>query len=87
MELPRIGYSLAKLAARVLKGRLNKTMQCSDWNVRPLTGEQLHYAALDAEVLLHLYEVLQQREAASGGSLQILPRAVTVTLHKKSSVP
>lgn len=33
---------------------LDKTQQCSDWSVRPLTERQLVYAALDAHVLLLL---------------------------------
>src|SRR5262245_183550 len=35
---------------------LDKTEQRSDWNRRPLTNEQLNYAALDATCTLLLYE-------------------------------
>lgn len=35
--------------------RLNKAMQCSDWQRRPLLQEQISYAALDAHVLLQVW--------------------------------
>ena len=37
---------------------LDKSEQTSNWAQRPLSAEQLRYAALDAEVLLVLYERL-----------------------------
>ena len=37
-----------------------KTQQVSDWRRRPLTPEQVTYAALDAEVLVELYEVFKR---------------------------
>ena len=36
--------------------RLDKGLQCSSWGLRPLSPEQLHYAALDAAVLLMLLD-------------------------------
>jgi prolyl-tRNA editing enzyme YbaK/EbsC (Cys-tRNA(Pro) deacylase) len=44
-------FSLQKMVALLLGKRLNKSEQCSDWSSRPLTGEQVQYATLDAAVL------------------------------------
>lgn len=48
------GHSLAAVCERELGEELDKREQCSNWRRRPLTAEQLAYAALDAEVLLRL---------------------------------
>ena len=48
---------LSLLVERTLGRRLNKTFQVSDWERRPLSHEQLHYAALDAYCLLEVYTV------------------------------
>ncbi|KAJ0412924.1 hypothetical protein ATCC90586_002554 [Pythium insidiosum] len=50
-----------KLVFLYLGKRLTKTQQMSNWNRRPLTSSQLHYAACDALVLIHLYDVLLER--------------------------
>jgi DNA polymerase-1 len=51
-------HGLAATVKRELGGNLNKAEQRSDWT-GTLTDEQLQYAALDAAVLLPLYEALQ----------------------------
>jgi ATP-dependent helicase Lhr and Lhr-like helicase len=50
------GHSLAMVCERELGISLDKTSQTSNWSRRPLDAAQLNYAALDAEVLLALYE-------------------------------
>ena len=50
------GHSLAMVCERELGIVLNKSSQTSNWSRRPLDGDQLRYAALDAEVLLALHE-------------------------------
>lgn len=52
------GHSLAATCDRELGRRIDKTQQCSPWLNRPLTTAQLTYAALDAEILLDLYDAL-----------------------------
>lgn len=52
------GHSLAAVVERELGGWLDKTQQTSDWRRRPLTEDQVRYAALDAEVLLDVYAAL-----------------------------
>ena len=54
--------SLRRVCARTMGVRLDKTQQCSDWARRPLEQDQLMYAALDAHVLLQVYEALLTRE-------------------------
>jgi ribonuclease D len=43
---------------RELGVSLDKGEQTSDWGRRPLDAEQIRYAALDAEVLLGLFDRL-----------------------------
>ena len=53
--------SLRRVCARTIGVRLDKTQQCSDWARRPLEQKQFMYAALDAHVLLQVYEALLTR--------------------------
>ncbi|ONI04312.1 hypothetical protein PRUPE_6G315500 [Prunus persica] len=50
---PRGG--LSGLAKKILGVGLNKTRRNSNWEQRPLTQNQLEYAALDAAVLIHIF--------------------------------
>lgn len=52
----RVPGGLAGVVAAVLRGSLDKASQCSDWAARPLSTAQRTYAALDAYVLLQLYD-------------------------------
>ncbi len=51
------GHSLAAVCERELEIILDKGEQTSDWRQRPLSEEQVAYAALDAEVLVALWAV------------------------------
>jgi ankyrin repeat protein len=44
---------------------MDKTQQCSDWNQRPLSSEQIEYAAFDAVILVDLVLFLGQTSAVS----------------------
>jgi ATP-dependent helicase Lhr and Lhr-like helicase len=48
------GHSLAAVVERELKVYINKGEQTSNWTRRPLSSEQLAYAAADVEVLIEL---------------------------------
>ena len=50
--------SLQKLCALILNKRLDKSEQCSPWHLRPLSNEQIEYAALDASVTISLLRAL-----------------------------
>lgn len=45
------GHGLGAVCERELGAGLDKSAQTSNWGLRPLTVEQVRYAALDAEVL------------------------------------
>jgi ribonuclease D len=51
------------LCWEVLGRRVDKRMQRSDWESRPLSAEQRDYAALDALVLIEIWRVLEERVA------------------------
>lgn len=53
------GKSLSSLVQACFGLPLQKTEQCSNWELRPLRETQLQYAALDAYVLLQIYNYLQ----------------------------
>ncbi len=58
--------SLAKLVSELLGVRLEKGARMSDWFKRPLTAEQITYAAADVLHLLDLRSVLDERLTAGG---------------------
>jgi ribonuclease D len=58
------GY--ANLIGGILGHRVGKTASYTRWDVRPLTAEQLSYAAEDVAHLLELTDELQRRLGASG---------------------
>ena len=57
------GHSLATLCEREFGVTMDKSQQTSNWNRRPLNPDQLRYAALDAEVLLRLYDRFTRNSA------------------------
>ena len=46
------------ICKEILGLRLDKRMQRSDWEQRPLSKEQVEYAALDAIVLIELWQAI-----------------------------
>lgn len=61
--------SLKFMAQKLLGLNLSKYEQVSNWNRRPLRKTQLHYAAIDAFIVVKLYEKLQDI-VASGAPLK-----------------
>ncbi|GKY93950.1 hypothetical protein MPSEU_000361900 [Mayamaea pseudoterrestris] len=57
-NLREVTSSLSRLTEKFIGKTINKDNQCSDWSIRPLTAEQIEYAALDAMVTPCLVEKL-----------------------------
>ena len=53
------GHSLRAVCAREFELELDKAEQTGNWTRRPLTESQVRYAALDAEILLRLFDHFQ----------------------------
>ncbi|XP_056165516.1 uncharacterized protein LOC115662825 isoform X4 [Syzygium oleosum] len=64
---------LSGLAEEILGAGLNKTRRNSDWEQRPLSQNQLEYAALDAAVLVHIFHHIwdQSQQATADGNDKI----------------
>ncbi|CAJ2674747.1 unnamed protein product [Trifolium pratense] len=58
--------SLSTICGEMLGISLSKELQCSDWSQRPLTEEQITYAAMDAHCLLGIFKVFQAKVAKEG---------------------
>ena len=68
------GHGLAMVCERELGASLDKGEQTSDWARRPLSPQQLDYAALDAEILLPLHERFSGEMLAVGHPFDCLIR-------------
>jgi DNA polymerase-1 len=62
----KLSHSLASVVSRELKRELPKDLQQSDWSQRPLTQQQLEYAARDAMVLPELFDRLMEKIEKAG---------------------
>lgn len=63
----RLGsYTLSAVASELFGTPPDKALQKSDWRRRPLTEDQLAYAAEDARLSLLIYEELRRRLEAAG---------------------
>jgi len=65
-RLGRTGLGLSALVEGRFGVKLSKAFQRSDWGRRPLSGEQLAYAALDTHYLLPLADELRSDLSARG---------------------
>ncbi|XP_026424974.1 uncharacterized protein LOC113321289 isoform X1 [Papaver somniferum] len=52
---------LATVCKEVIGVTLSKELQCSDWSFRPLTEDQKTYAAVDAQCLLEIFDVFEEK--------------------------
>lgn len=60
------GASLTALVQTCFGNPLEKSEQCSNWELRPLRETQITYAAIDADVLIRLYYYLQSKSQQQG---------------------
>ena len=58
--------SLASVSDHLFGVKLDKTYQRSNWRRRPLSREQLDYAAMDAVIALRVYQTLTDRLREAG---------------------
>jgi ribonuclease D len=65
-QLGRAGLGLSALVEHHFGVRLSKDFQRSDWGRRPLSSEQVAYAALDTHFLLPLHDLLLRELEARG---------------------
>lgn len=61
--------SLEYQVRTILERKLSKFEQISDWDTRPLRKSQMHYAGMDAWVLIKLYEAMQKKAEDKGFEL------------------
>ena len=64
--IPLKSFSLASIAYHLFGMEMDKTWQRSDWRSRPLSRDQLEYAALDAQMALAIYDGLAEKLIALG---------------------
>jgi ribonuclease D len=67
-RLGKPGLGLSALVQSHFGVRLSKSSQRSDWGRRPLTGDQIAYAALDTHYLLPLRDLLAGELATRGAA-------------------
>lgn len=60
---PNVSHGLADVCERHIGRTLDKSLQSSDWSRRPLSREQIEYAAADAEVLIDIYAAFNQLQS------------------------
>jgi ribonuclease D len=77
--LGRERVSLGALVGAELGFELQKGHGATDWSIRPLSADQLRYAALDVEVLVELRDVMES-ELRAAGKWQIAQQEFTALL-------
>ncbi|KAJ6833202.1 uncharacterized protein M6B38_341465 [Iris pallida] len=78
-KLPKDTKSLATICEEILDISLSKELQCSDWSCRPLTKEQISYAAADACYLLEIFAAFECRILTEGENLSNITELSTST--------
>lgn len=78
------GRGLSGIVDGQLGMSLDKGLQCSSWGLRPLSLEQLHYAALDAAVLLMLLDSIIAAALPSRVDSSPLPHGDTTNRHSSA---
>lgn len=68
-------FSLSSVSDHLFGMKLDKTYQQSNWRKRPLSREQLDYAALDAQIALQVFQELAERLESNGRLQEELHRA------------
>ncbi len=80
LQLP--SYSLQAVAAHLFGVALEKSFQKSNWRRRPLTRDQLRYAATDAHITLRVFDELRRVLEEQG---RWAPALASATLRRKDN--
>eukprot|EP00873_Tetraselmis_striata_P028987 jgi/Tetstr1/449251/TSEL_036456.t1 len=83
---PFFGAGLSAIVEATLPGKtLGKAQQCSDWAARPLSPEQLRYAAADPAVCVAVFdEMCAQHGVARQAATSFPIRAQALAFHNQS---
>ena len=82
----RTQLSLAAVVMCFFDVGVDKSCQCSDWESRPLSPQQITYAALDAHILVRCFEcVLAQLGSAAGDIMRATTTSLTCNDYCSSS--
>ena len=77
------------MTEQVLKKKLCKGETLSNWERRPLRSSQVHYAALDACIMIYLYQELDKKAKNLGLDIQnyreLLKQNIGMCIKKKST--
>jgi len=78
-------YGLAYICEKILGKKMSKYEQVSNWSRRPLRKAQIHYAALDALLVIQIY--LKMKEQIQGDELSKYIQNVEfqTSIHKNSN--
>lgn len=85
-RFPVLGTGLAALVESVLGSPLDKRDRISDWDKRPLSENQLKYAALDAYVLIDVFDKLEAMADDSGTKEDFWEVALTLMKNRNKIV-
>lgn len=77
------GSSLSALVQTCFGRPLEKSEQCSNWELRPLRETQIMYAAIDADILIRLYNYLQNRCQEQGINFEAICNCIMDEVTKK----
>lgn len=62
---------MSTVTRELLKFELDKSCQCSNWEARPLTEDQLRYAANDAHALVRCYDIVAGNSNLDGFMVEL----------------
>ncbi len=80
-------YSLAGALESHFDVKLDKSQQRSDWSKRPLSSEQIRYAALDTHHLLALADDLKGRAEEAGRMEEIAAECARIATREWEPIP
>ncbi len=80
-----LGY--ANLVEQLLEVHVDKGESRTDWIARPLSSEQLHYAAADVFYLLPVYQEIAKQVESKGQTDWVFAESAFLSLKKRTDLP